>query len=87
METVEVKLPADLVQAAGLNPADPSAEASQLLALELYGEDKVSLGRAAELCRTPVEQFLDFAGRHNVPLHYGLDQLEEDRRMLGRLGL
>jgi predicted HTH domain antitoxin len=87
METVEIRLPVDLVRAAGLNPADPSAEASQLLALELYREDKVSLGRAAELCLTPVEQFLEFAGRHNVPLHYGLDQLEEDRRTLERLGL
>jgi hypothetical protein len=38
METVEVKLPADLVRAAGLNPGDPSAEASRLLALELYRE-------------------------------------------------
>jgi predicted HTH domain antitoxin len=87
METVEVKLPADLVRAAGLNFEDPSADASRLLALELYGEDKVSLGRAAELCRTPVERFLEFAGRHDVPVHYGLDQLEEDRRTLERLGL
>src|SRR5260370_1066832 len=87
METVEVRLPADLVRAAGLNPLNPSTEASQLLALELYREDKVSLGRAAELCQTPVEQFLEFAGRHNVPVHYGFDQLEEDRCTLERLGL
>ena len=87
METVEVRLPADLVRAAGLNLADPSTEASRLLALELYRENRLSLGRAAELCQTPVEQFLEFAGRHNVPLHYGLDELEEDRRTLDRLGL
>jgi predicted HTH domain antitoxin len=62
-------------------------EASRLLALELYRENRLSLGRAAELCQTPVEQFLEFAGRHNVPLHYGLDELEEDRRSLDRLGL
>ena len=87
METVEVRLPADLVRAAGLNLADPSTEASRLLALELYRENRLSLGRAAELCQTPVEQFLEFAGRHNVPLHYGLDELEEDRRTLDRLRL
>jgi predicted HTH domain antitoxin len=87
METVEVRLPVDLVRAAGLNLVNPSAEASQLLALELYREDRVSLGRAAELCQTPVEQFLEFAGRHNVPVHYGFDQLEEDRRTFERLGL
>lgn len=87
METVEVRLPADLARAAGLNPADPSTEACRLLALELYRENRFSLGRAAELCKTPVEQFLEFAGRHNVPLHYGLDQLQEDRCTLERLGL
>ena len=87
MDTVDVRLSADLVRAAGWNPADPSTEASRLLALALYREDKLSLGRAAELCQTSVEQFLEFAGRHNVPLHYGLDQLEEDRRTLAELGL
>ena len=87
METVEVKLPADLVRAAGVNPENPSTETARLLAPELYRENKVSLGRAAELCQTPVEHFLEFAGRHDVPLHYGLDELEEDRRTLERLGL
>lgn len=38
-----------------------------LLALELYRENQVSLGRAAELCQTSVEAFMVFAGRHEVP--------------------
>ena len=37
-----------------------SEEAARLLALELYREDKVSLGRAAELCQTPLGSFMDF---------------------------
>ena len=41
----------------------------------------------AELCHLPTEQFMEFAGRHNVPLHYGADDLEEDRQTLERLGL
>jgi predicted HTH domain antitoxin len=87
MRTVTVEIPAELVAAAGLDAGNLSAEATRLLALELYREDKVSLGRAAELCRMPVEQFMEFAGRHNVPLHYDADELEEDRRTLERLGL
>jgi predicted HTH domain antitoxin len=55
--------------------------------LELYREDRVSLGRAAELCHLPTEQFMEFAGRHNVPLPYGANDLEEDRQTLERLGL
>lgn len=47
----------------------------------------VSLGRAAELCRLSVEAFLDYAGKHGAPMHYGPDELEEDRATLERLRL
>lgn len=87
MDMVRVEIPADLAQAAGLNSGDPSVEAARLLAVELYREDKVSLGRAAELCQMPINQFMEFAARHNAPLHYGAGELEEDLRTLKRLGL
>jgi len=87
MQTLSVEIPTELVLAAGLDTSDLSAETARLLALELYREEKVSLGRASELCRMPVEQFMEFAAQHNVPLHYGVDELEEDRRTLDRLGL
>ena len=87
MQTVRAEIPAELVMAAGLDADNLSAEATRLLALELYRGDRVSLGRAAELCHLPIEQFMEFAGRHNVPLHYGVDDLEEDRKTLERLGL
>ena len=87
METVRAEIPAELVVAAGLDAANLSAETTRLLALELYREDRVSLGRAAELCHLPAEQFMEFASRHNVPLHYGAHDLEEDRQTLERLGL
>ena len=64
MQTVRVETPAELAVAAGLDADNLSAEATRLLALELYREDSDSLGRAAELCRLPIEQFMEFAGRH-----------------------
>ena len=87
MQTVSVEIPTELVLAAGLDTGNLSAETARLLALVLYREDKVSLGRASELCQMPVEQFMQFAAQHDVPLHYGVDELEEDRRTLKRLGL
>lgn len=84
---MRVEIPAELVLAAGLDTDNLSSETARLLALGLYREDKVSLGRASELCQIPVEHFMEFAARHNVPLHYGADELEEDRRTLERLGL
>ena len=68
-----------------MNPADASKDAAMLLALELYRENKISLGRAAELCQTSVEAFMVFAGRREVAMHYSLSDLEEDRRTLERL--
>ncbi len=47
---VRVELPAALLKAADLDDKNVSQEAARLLALELFREDKISLGRAAELC-------------------------------------
>ena len=59
---------------------------SKLLALELYRERAVSLGRAAELCGLPVAGFMAFAGGREVELDFGPDDLDEDRRTLEGLG-
>jgi predicted HTH domain antitoxin len=84
MKIVQVELSEDLAEAAQLNRSNPSPDAARLLALELFREDKVSLGRAAELCQTPVEAFIEFAGKRQVPLHYGTAELEADRKTLER---
>src|SRR5258706_16474084 len=84
MSLVHVQLSGDLAEAAQLSRTDPSADAARLLALELFREDKISLGRAAELCETPVEAFMEFAGQRQVSLHYGTAELEADRRTLER---
>ena len=87
METVDVKLPSELLRAANLEKSSSlSQEAARLLALELYREDKVSLGRAAELCQTPLAAFMDFAAKHGVPpLRYSFEDLEEERHTADRL--
>lgn len=87
MPTVRVDIPEELVSAAGLDSQNLSAETAAVLSLWLYREDKVSLGRAAELCRMSLERFMEFAALHHVPLHYGASDLEEDRRTIERLGL
>ncbi len=86
METVDVRLPSELLKAANLDGNSLSQEAARLLALELYREDKVSLGRAAELCQTPLAAFMDFAAKHGVPpLRYSFEDLEEERQVADRL--
>jgi predicted HTH domain antitoxin len=86
METVRIELPIALLKAANLEGRNLSQEAARLLALELYREDKISLGRAAELCQTPLAAFIDFAAQHGVaPLRYSHQDLEEERRSTDRL--
>ncbi len=85
MNGVQITVPAELLEAAGVNPADASRESARLLALELYREHKVSLGRAAELCDMPIEAFMVFAGKHEAPMHYSVSDLDEDRPTLERL--
>jgi predicted HTH domain antitoxin len=86
MDTVDVKLPSELLRAANLEESSLSQEATRLLALELYREDKISLGRAAELCQTPMAAFMDFAAKHGVPpLRYSFEDLEEERQTADRL--
>jgi predicted HTH domain antitoxin len=85
MAGIQVILPVELLEAAGVNLDDASRDTSLLLALELYRESRISLGRAAELSQTPVEAFMVFAGKHEVPIHYSLSDLDEDRLTLERL--
>ena len=86
-KTVQVELPLELIEAANLDAAHLSQEAARLLALELFREDQVSLGRAAELCRTPLAAFMEFAAKHGVPpIRYGSTDVEEDHNALEQLG-
>jgi predicted HTH domain antitoxin len=87
MAPVDLQLPADLVSVAKLDQGDVSAETAKFIALALFRENEVSLGRAAELSQTPLEAFMEFAGQHGVPLHYSLADLEEDRANAERLHL
>ena len=88
MATVQVDLPEDLLRAAGLyanthSPASASREIAKLLALELYREGSVSLGRAAELCGVSQAEFMQFAAEREVSVHYTLVDLQQDRKFIG----
>jgi predicted HTH domain antitoxin len=67
MESVNVRLPSELLRAANLEERNLSQGAARLLALEPYREDKVSLGRAAELMPDSVGGFHGFRGEARCP--------------------
>jgi predicted HTH domain antitoxin len=87
MALVKVDIPEELFEAAALNRPNASRDVSCLLALSLFNQGTVSLGRAAELCQTPLESFMQFAASRGVgAIQYGHAELETDRRTSQRLG-
>jgi predicted HTH domain antitoxin len=87
MATGQDDLHEDLLRAASVysnthSPASASLEVEKLLALELYREGSVSLGRAAELCGVSQAEFMQYDAEREVALRYTLDDLEQDRKFI-----
>ena len=83
-----ITLPPELVAAAQFDPNNLSSEVARLLALELYRERRVSLGRAAELCGMPLADFMSFAVGRGVPVSsYSVEDFEADRESFKKLPL
>ena len=87
MSTVTVQIPQEALALAGLDNQSDSERASRLVALELFREERVSLGRAAELAGMGVEEFMEFSAHRQAPLHYTADDLADDRDTGARLKL
>lgn len=47
-------------------------------ALKEYSERNVSLGRAAELAKMHLSDFMMEAAKHNIPMNYSKDELTRD---------
>ena len=87
MSTVTVQIPQEALALAGMDNQSDSERARLLVAWELFREERVSLGRAAELAGLGVEAFMEFLAHRRVPLHYAEDDLAEDRNTAARLKL
>ncbi|RKY57294.1 MAG: UPF0175 family protein [Candidatus Latescibacterota bacterium] len=55
----------------------------ELIAIELYREGVVSLGKAAEIAGVDKVEMMDLLRRKKIPLHYGLKELREDMETIG----
>ena len=87
MATVTVEIPEEVLALAELPEGTPSGRARLLLALELFREARVSLGRAAERAGVAIEDFMNFSAHRQVPLHYTAADLAEDRDTAQQLKL
>jgi predicted HTH domain antitoxin len=78
MKAVDIKVPRDLIQLLGLEDAGGLEKHSRLLlAVDLYIDGKVSVGRAAELAGVPYAEFLAVVKERGHKLRVGPQTREE----------
>ncbi len=80
---VKVKVPSEVVEL--VSPRKLEDELRLLVALELYREGKVSLGKAAEIAGLSLREFLYELRIRRIPLNYDLEELEEDLKVVNEL--
>ena len=80
--TVSIKIPRDVLDATQLSPE----ELLQELAIHLFQQGKLSFGKACELAGLTAWSFQQMLAGRGIPVHYGLDEYEQDLATLKARG-
>ena len=87
--TLELNLAEDIylaLQSAGLHREELGARAARDLAVQLYAEGRLSLGKAARLAGVSIQDFWSLLNSRGVPVfHYTDDDYELDKETVRRL--
>ncbi len=74
-------LPDELLRSTRLTEAELRAE----LALALFQQERLTLGQAALLAELPQLDFQRLLASRQIPLHYGIEAMEQDLQRANRL--
>ena len=80
MSTLEI--PQDILDSARLTVEDIKVE----LAVSLYAQNRLSIGKARELAGMPLWEFRQLLASRRISPHYDADDLKEDITTLNELG-
>ena len=78
---MQVMLPDELLRSTNLTEAELKIE----LAVALFARERLTLGQAALLAGLPQIDFQRVLASRRIPLHYGLEAMEEDLQRVNRL--
>ncbi len=81
-DEIEVRLKLPHYVSELVRPRKLSEEVRLLVALELYRENVVLLGRAAEIAGIPIREFMYELRRRGIPLNYDLEEFMKDIQMV-----
>jgi len=77
-----VLIPQSVLDAAQMNPQELRRE----LALTLYAQNRLALGKACELAGLSLWEFRQWLGLRHIEAHYDTDDLRDDLATLHALG-
>jgi predicted HTH domain antitoxin len=78
---MELRLPDQLVRGIDMTESEWLLD----LALGLYVDRRVSLGRCAEIARISTPAFLDALGQRRIPINYDVADFENDLKTIESL--
>jgi predicted HTH domain antitoxin len=81
-ETVAIEIPQEVLHAARMTREQLRLE----LAVHLFQEGRLSLGKAREMAGMTVWAFQQLLGSRGIPVHYDLQDYEDDLATLKGLG-
>ncbi|KCZ73497.1 uncharacterized small protein [Candidatus Methanoperedens nitroreducens] len=87
MIKTEIQLPVDVLYSLGIDKARMEYFVKKNFLLELYREGRISLGRMAALLGMSRTEMLGIMKDSNIPLNYGVSELNEDIETAKRLGI
>ncbi|MBI5253907.1 MAG: UPF0175 family protein [Euryarchaeota archaeon] len=82
MDTVSVNLPRELIRILKIREKDFSRAVLESIAVELYREGLISLGKAAEIARISKWEMFELLASKKIPLQYYPEDLKRDIKTL-----
>ena len=83
----EIQLPVDILYSLGIDKTRIEYFVKKNFFMELYREGRISLGRMATLLGVNRTEMLGIMKDSNIPLNYGVSELDDDIETAKRLGI
>ena len=80
--TIAIEIPREIIHATRMTPEELRRE----LAIYLFQQGKLSLGKAREMAGMTVWTFQQLLGSRGIAIHYDLEDYETDRSALKEIG-
>ena len=81
-QTISIELPGEVVHATKMTPQELRRE----LAIHLFQQGKLSFGKAREMADMTAWAFQQYLGVREIPVHYDVQDYEQDLATLKELG-